>query len=105
MGVVLDVDGGGAGIQACADARAAIPALRAGHIVAAARGLFNGAVGDVDGDSALLFVGFAATVAAAADASAAVFAARSALDGAAGDIDLGLAGDVGAGADAGAAEP
>ena len=105
MGVVLDVDGGGAGIQACADARAAIPALRAGHILAAARGLFNGAVGDVDGDSALLAVVFGVT-AAAADACAAVFAARSALDGAvAGDIDLGLAGDVGAGADACAAEP
>ena len=57
----------------------------------------DGAAGDVDGDSALLF---AVSVAAAADARAAVFAARGLGDGAALDIDLGLAGDVGAGADA-----
>ena len=104
MGVVLDVDGGGAGIQASADARAAIPALRAGHIFAAARGLGDGAAGDVDGDSALLAVVFGVT-AAAADACAAVFAASDLGDGATLDIDLGLAGDVGAGADACAAEP
>ena len=101
MGVVLDVDRGGAGIQASADARAAIPALRAGHILAAARGLGDGAAGDVDGDSALPVV----AIAAAADARAAVFSARGLGDGAALDIDLSLAGDVGAGADACAAEP
>ena len=97
MGVVLDVDGGGAGIQACADARAAIPALRAGHILAAARGLFNVAAGDVNGDSALLAVGFAATVAAAADAGTGslagpvLFAAALSRDSAALDVDDGAA--------------
>ena len=101
MGVVLDVDGGGAGIQASADARAAIPALRAGHILAAARGLGDGAAGDVDGDSALLAVVFGVT-AAAADACAAA-AAKGGITAAGGrnghavaESDAGVAGGVAA---------
>ena len=110
MGVVLDVDGDSAllvvgcavSVGAAADACAAIPALRAGHIVAAARGLGDGAAGDVNGDNALLAVVFGVT-AAAADACAAVFATRGLGDGAALDDDVGLAGRVFAAADAGAA--
>ena len=89
-------------VGAAADACAAIPALRAGHIVAAARGLGDGAAGDVNGDNALLAVVFGVT-AAAADACAAVFATRGLGDGAALDDDVGLAGRVFAAADAGAA--
>ena len=92
-GAAVDHDVHFAGAMARADAGAV---RAAGYFV-------DGAVGDLDGDSALLVFGCAATVAAAADASAAVFAARGLGDGAAGDIDLGLAGDVGAGADACAA--
>ena len=97
-------DGGGCGdVQrgvGIADGDAAVANGR-GFVVA---GGGDGAAGDVDGDSALLAVVFGVT-AAAADACAAVFATRGLGDGAILDIDLGLAGDVGAGADACAAEP